>query len=177
MNHSTEKKSTLGDASPWDRGDAIVLQPDEGKSYWQPQPANGYMTMKVTPENCRSNFTSMGVQVIAAGGYVREHWHDTHEEILFCFEGQGTFLIDGVAHKAVPGTTAYVGRWVRHKIVNEGPGDFKMTWTYLPPGLHNFGAAIGRPRKAGEPAPAPFGRPANTLEVEKAAGFGPKIGE
>lgn len=27
---------------PSDKGDAIVLQPDEGESYWQPKPANGY---------------------------------------------------------------------------------------------------------------------------------------
>ena len=159
------------------KGDAIVLQPDEGESYWQPKPASGYMTLKITPKNCSSNFTSMGVQVIAPGGYIREHWHSKHEEILFCFEGEGTIHVDGVPHKAVPGTTVYVGRWVKHKIVNDGAGEFKMTWTYLPPGLHEFAEAIGLPRRAGEPAPAPFARPENTLAVEKASGFGPKIGD
>jgi len=163
--------------APWDKGDAIVLQPDAGESYWQPQPANGHIEVKVSPRNCRSNFASMGVQVIAPGGYVREHWHSEHEEILFCFEGRGTFVVDGVAHPAVPGTTVFVGRWVKHKIVNDGPGDFKMTWTYLPPGLHAFAAGIGRPRRAGEPAPAPFARPADSLELERATGFGPKIGD
>jgi quercetin dioxygenase-like cupin family protein len=162
---------------PSHKGDAIVLQPDEGDSYWQPQPANGYVTVKIGPSNCASNFTSMGIQVIAPGGYVREHWHSSHEEILFCFEGQGTIVVDGVPHRAVPGTTVFVGRWVPHKIINEGPGEFKMTWTYLPPGLQQFFEAIGRPRKAGEAAPAPFGRPENTLSAEKAAGFGPKIGD
>ena len=163
--------------APRDKGDGFVLQPDEGESYWQPKPANGYMTIKVSPKNCSSNFSSMGVQVIAPGGYVREHWHSKHEEILFCFEGEGIFVVDGVEHKAVPGTTVFAGRWVKHKIINTGPGDFKMTWTYLPPGLHEFAEAIGRPRTAGEPAPEPFGRPENTLAVEKATGFGPKIGD
>jgi hypothetical protein len=37
----------------------------------------------------------------------------------------------------------------------------KMTWTYLPPGLDDFFAAIGRPRRPGEPAPEPFERPAD----------------
>jgi quercetin dioxygenase-like cupin family protein len=175
MNKPAEKPGPVL-AEPWDKGDALVLQPDEGESYWQPTPANGYSTVKVSPRNCRSNHTSFGVQVIAPGGYVREHWHDAHDEILFCFEGTGTFLIDGVAHKAVPGTTVFAGRWVKHKIINDGPGEFKMTWTYLPPGLHNFFAAIGKPRNAGDPAPEPFARPENTLAVEKASGFGPKIG-
>ena len=66
---------------------------------------------------------------------------------------------------------------MKHKIVNDGPGEFKMTWTYLPPGLHDFFEAIGRPRTAGESAPQPFARPGNTLAVERASGFGPKIGE
>jgi uncharacterized cupin superfamily protein len=74
---------------------ALVLQPDVGESWWQPQPA---------------------------GGYVREHWHSRQEEILFCFEGEGLFIVDGVEHRAVPGTT-------------------------------------------------------DTLAVEKAVGFGPKLGE
>ena len=177
MNKPVDPPSTETLATPWDHGDAIVLQPDEGESYWQPVPASGYMTVKVSPANCQSNFTSMGVQVIAPGGYVREHWHSKHEEILFCFEGVGRFVVDGVEYKAVPGTTAYVGRWVKHKIINDGPGEFKMTWTYLPPGLQDFAAAIGRPRTPGEPPPAPFARPANVLDIERAAGLGPKIGE
>jgi quercetin dioxygenase-like cupin family protein len=49
----------------------------------------------------------MGVQVIAPGGYVREHSHDPNQEILFCFAGKGTILVDGVAHPFVSGTTVY----------------------------------------------------------------------
>lgn len=177
MNRRVDQAGVPSGQEPWDKGDSIVLQPDEGESYWQPMPANGHMTIKVSPKNCRSNFASMGVQVIAPGGYIREHWHSKHEEILFCFEGTGTFVVDGVAHKAVPGTTVFVGRWVKHKIINEGPGEFKMTWTYLPPGLHEFAEAVGRRRHAGAAAPEPFGRPDGTLVAEKSAGFGPKIGE
>ena len=35
----------------------------------------------------------------------------------------------------------------------DGPDELKMTWTYLPPGLDDFFAAIGRPRQSGEPLP------------------------
>jgi Cupin domain len=78
---------------------------------------------------------------------VREHSHTPNREILFCFEGKGTVLVDGVPHPFVPGTTVYAGPGVRHKIINDGPGELKMTWTYLPPGLDEFFAAIGRPRR------------------------------
>lgn len=158
-------------------GNAFILQPDEGKSYWQPAPARGYSTVKVNPENSTSNYVSMGIQVISEGCYVREHWHAKHEEILFCYEGKGEVVIDGVAHPFVPGTTVFVGRWARHRINNVGKGDFKMTWTYLPPGLDSFMESAGVARKPGEPMPEAFARRTDMGAVEKASGFGPKIGE
>lgn len=162
--------------TPADKGSGFVLQPDEGVSYWQPKPANGYAIVKVNPDNCSSNQVTMGVQVVAPGGYVREHWHSRNEEILFCFEGCGSILVDGQSHTLIPGTTAYLGRWVKHKIVNEGSGPLKFTWTFLPPGLDQFFAGIGRPRHAGEPAPEPFDRPQDAPAVEGRTGFGPPLG-
>jgi hypothetical protein len=50
-----------------------------------------------------------------------------------------------------------------------------MTWTYLPPGLDDFFAAIGRPRRPGEPAPEPFERPADVQAIEARTGYGPPI--
>jgi quercetin dioxygenase-like cupin family protein len=162
--------------APAHKGSTIVLQPNEGASYWQPKPANGYATVKVAPDNCASNQVTMGIQSVAPGGYVREHWHARNEEILFCYEGKGTILVDGEAHPFVPGTTAFLGRWVKHKIVNDGPDALKFTWTFLPPGLDRFFAGIGRPRRSGEPTPEPFDRPSDTLAVEGGTGFGPPIG-
>ncbi len=154
-----------------------MLQPEEGRAYWQPKPANGYVIIKVNPENCSSNVVTMGIQVVAPDGcYVREHWHSRNDEILFCFEGRGTIVVDGTPHVFVPGTTAYLGRWVKHKIINDGDQPLKFTWTFLPPGLDEFFASIGRPRVAGEPTPEPFERPAETLAVERRTGFGPPVG-
>lgn len=158
-------------------GNALVLQPDEGPSYWQPMPARGYATVKVNPDNASSNYVSMGIQVISEGCYVREHWHAKHEEILFCYEGNGQVEVAGVTHPFVPGTTVFVGRWARHRIINVGEGDLKMTWTYLPPGLDSFMETAGLPRKSGEPMPEGFARRPDMAAVEKSSGFGPKIGD
>lgn len=168
---------TQTDFEPAHKGTRIVLQAEEGAGWWQPKPANGYAIVKVGPDNCASNQVTMGIQVVATGGYVREHWHSRNEEILFCYEGRGTIVVDGEPHPFVPGTTAFLGRWVKHKIVNNGPGPLKFTWTYLPPGLDQFFAGIGRPRVAGEPAPEPFDRPRDTLAVEGRTGFGPPVGD
>jgi quercetin dioxygenase-like cupin family protein len=45
----------------------------------------------------------MGIQVIAPGGYVREHSHMPNQEILFCLAGRGTIIVDGVPHPIRPG--------------------------------------------------------------------------
>jgi hypothetical protein len=59
--------------------------------------------------------------------------------------------------------------------LNDGPDELKMTWTYLPPGLDDFFAAIGRPRQFGEPAPEPFARPADVHAIEARTGYGAPI--
>ena len=157
------------------RGPGIVLQPEEGQSYWQPIWANGYSIVKLSPKHAGPDNLAMGIQVIAPGGYVREHSHTPNQEILFCFAGKGTIIVDGVPHPFVPGTTVYAAPGVRHKIINDGPDELKMTWTYLPPGLDDFFAAIGRPRQSGEPAPEPFARPADVHAIEARTGYGAPI--
>ena len=96
------------------------------------------MTLKVGPRNCNSNFASFGVQCIAPGGYVREHWHSRQEEILFCFEGAGEIEVEGKSHPFVPGTTVVATPWLKHKIINTGSRELKMTWTMTPPGLETY---------------------------------------
>ena len=67
------------------KGPGIVLQPGEGQSYWQPIWANGYSIVKLSPKHAGPDNLTMGIQVIAPGGYVREHSHTPNQEILFCF--------------------------------------------------------------------------------------------
>ena len=101
--------------------------------------------------------------------------HTPNQEILFCFAGKGTIIVDGVPHPFVPGTTVYAAPGVRHKIINNGPNELKMTWTYLPPVWDDFFAAIGRPREPGDPAPEPFARPADVHAIEARTGYGAPI--
>ncbi|MCH8188469.1 MAG: cupin domain-containing protein [Proteobacteria bacterium] len=155
-----------------DRGAAIVVQPDEGESYWQPVPANGYAEVRVSSRDDPSiNSFSSGIQIIAPGGRIREHQHGANEELLFFFEGRGRAVIDGVEHPIVPGTTVYVGPWRKHTFINDGEGDLKMFWVLAPGGLEDFFQAIGRPRTPGEPAPAPFPRPDDVERIETGTVF------
>ena len=63
-------------------GAVVVRQPDEGESFWQPVPANGYSEVRVSKRDSEKiqGFSS-GVQVIAPGCYVREHQHGSEQGI------------------------------------------------------------------------------------------------
>jgi quercetin dioxygenase-like cupin family protein len=145
---------------------------NEELSYWQPLPANGYVTVKLHPGHTGSAAASMGTQNVAPRGFVREHSHVDQEEIIFVLEGRGTALIEGERHPMVPGACLFLGKGVRHSFINDGDVDLRFTWTIMPgQGLHEYFSSIGRPRIPGEPAPEPFQRPDDDAAILKRTGF------
>ena len=78
------------------KGQHLVFGPEDGKSYWQPEPADGYATIKLSPENCESNAMAAGFQVIDPGGQIRPH---AHARIV---------SIDDSAARALPGVHAVI---------------------------------------------------------------------
>lgn len=145
----------------------MVVQPDEGRSFWQPVPANGYAELHVSNRgDPRIDGFSSGIQVIAPGSHIREHQHGVEQELLFFFEGTGKVLVNGVEHSVQPGTTVYAGPGNAHKIVNDTESDLKMMWVLMPGGLEDFFQAIGREREPGQTAPKPFPRPDDVAEIE-----------
>lgn len=153
------------------RGRAVVVQPEDGPSYWQPVPANGHADPKLTPDTTAFPMLSMGYQTIAPGGCVREHSHGDQIELQICFRGRGHVLVDGRRHPLVPGTACFLGYEVRHEIVNDGPEELVMMWVITPHGLEDFFKAIGRPRTPGDAAPAPFARPSDVVAIERSLGM------
>jgi quercetin dioxygenase-like cupin family protein len=153
------------------KGRAVVMQPDEGPSFWQPLPANGHADPKLFPGNTGFSGLAMGYQTIAPGRRVREHSHGDQIELQICFRGRGRVMVDGASHALVPGTACFLGYDVKHEILNEGSEDLVMLWVIAPPGLEGFFEAIGRPRARGEAAPAPFARPSDVVAIERALGM------
>ena len=66
-----------------------VIGPDEGESHWQPQPSEGYVTMKLTTETMPYDSFTSGIQVLPPGCHVREHGHQQNHELIFIYEGTG----------------------------------------------------------------------------------------
>jgi quercetin dioxygenase-like cupin family protein len=153
--------------------DARVIHPEEARSFWQPVPANGFVRCILDETVVRADTPfAMGTQTVDPGCHVREHDHPAQEEIIHFIAGTGMIRLDGAEHPARPGTTVFIGKGRRHAFINTGEGPMTFIWVLIPGGLERFFAAIGRPRQEGEPAPAPFPRPANVAEIERNTVFG-----
>jgi quercetin dioxygenase-like cupin family protein len=157
------------------RGRAVVMQPGQGPSYWQPVPANGHADPALFPANTGFKGLSMGFQTVAPRGRVREHSHGDQVELQICFRGQGRVMVDGAAHPLVPGTACFLGYDVKHEIINDSDDELVMLWVISPPGLEDFFRAIGRERAAGESSPAPFARPDDVVAIERKLGMNDTI--
>ncbi len=144
----------------------VAVQPGQSRSHWQPMPANGYTTVMLAGDQTVSGNVAMGTQTVAVGGFVREHAHPAQEELIYVLSGSGVALVQDVEHPMVPGALFYLGPNARHKFTNTGAEPLTFAWTMLPAGLEKFFAAIGQTRHEGEPAPAPFPRPADVTAVE-----------
>lgn len=149
---------------------AIVMQPDEGPSFWQPLPANGHADPKLTPAVTGFEEFSMGYQTIPPGSRVRRHRHRDQVELQICFNGQGTAVIGDRAYPLVPGTACFLGAEVDHEIDNGGADNLVMLWIVSPPGLEQFFEVIGRPRRRDEQPPTPFDRAADVASIERSLG-------
>lgn len=147
---------------------ARVLLPDDGDSYWQPEPAGQYATVKLSPLRSASNHFSMGTQHVRPGGTLPAHAHERNEELKFIARGHGYAMVDGVRHPVEPGTILYTGRWVTHEFHNDSDDDLVVVWTFLPPGLEFLLAGIGRARTPGEERPDGVDYPAHMRDLMRA---------
>lgn len=151
-----------------------VVGPQDGQSFWQPVPANGFVRniLNQAITGSRADF-SMGTQTVAPGCFIREHTHEREEEVIFVLSGRGSARIDGVEHPIETGSAVFIDRGRKHHFLN-GSATEPMTflWLLMPGGLDLFFAEIGRQRAPSEPAPEPFPRPANIAEIEARTVFG-----
>lgn len=160
----TESTSTQV-AAP--KGTLKYITRETETSYWQPKPANGYVTVAVSPQYFpMTRDFAVGTQTLPPGGRVREHAHSANEEVLHFVSGSGSAVVDGKPYKLEPGVTLFLGEHNSHTFINEGDVDLQWVWFMTPSGLETFFRDIGRPRQHGEPAPEPFERPANIEQIE-----------
>ena len=158
---------------------SVVLQPDEGPSWWQPRPAGGHAQVKVSPGTTGHEGFSMGFQTIAPGGRIRAHSHGEQVEVQVCFRGRGHVVVDGETFPFVTGTTCFLGTDAVHEIVNDDPAEDPglVVGDRAPTAWRTSSPPSAGPRAPGEPPPEPFDRPADVLKTERRHGLHAKPGQ
>jgi mannose-6-phosphate isomerase-like protein (cupin superfamily) len=147
------------------KGYALVLEPEQGESFWQPLPSTGYVTNKLTPYCTPFDDFSAGLQVLEPGRHIRRHAHERSHEVLFCYAGEGWAEIDDRRCDVRPETMILVGRGVWHTVHNTSAAQMRLLWMMMPAGLEDWFRAIGRPRQPGETMPEPFDRPTDIDDI------------
>ena len=145
--------------SAWDKGAAGLLGPDEGLSFWQPQPTGGWATLKFTPRTLRQNANACITQMVPPGGVIPRHAHAAADTVIYVTGGRCTATIDTTVHRLETDATVAVGRCVPFEIVNDGDEALHLFIWMTPPGPEDLLSWWGVPRKLGDAAPPPFERP------------------
>ena len=152
---------------------AVIVGPDEGRSLWQPSPAQGYVTVKLSASNTDYGGYSAGTQLLPPGCHVREHGHLINHELIFVYEGQGTVTVNDLTTEIQAGSTVLFEPGSYHRIDNTGSTDLKLFRVYSPPGLEHWFNAIGRERLPHDAMPPPFERTADSTPAFERMGFLP----
>jgi quercetin dioxygenase-like cupin family protein len=115
---------------------AKVVGPEEGESYWQPVPANGFIRNIFSQASIGSRSdVSVGTQTVPPGCFIREHTHAKNEEIIYVIEGRGVARIDGVEQALEKGSAVFVGMNRKHHFLNPHAEPMTFVWVMSPGGL------------------------------------------
>ncbi|MGG5817911.1 cupin domain-containing protein [Falsiroseomonas sp. HW251] len=154
------------------RATMLIVKPGEGDQHWQPQPANGWIEVLTSPHRAGAPAgVAAGLQELPPLGKIREHAHPAQTELFWVVQGRGLGRLDGVVRRIEAGTFMAAPPHVRHGFINDGEEPFRFLWVLVPAGLEDFFIGIGRPKRAGEPDPTPYPRPAAAGAIELATVF------
>jgi mannose-6-phosphate isomerase-like protein (cupin superfamily) len=86
-----------------------------------------------SPRNSSVRNQSVAEATIPPGGYVREHYHRTTEELYYVLSGTGRMRIDGETREVTAGDLVVILPGKRHRIDNLGNDPLVLIVTCSPP--------------------------------------------
>ncbi|MFZ2314558.1 MAG: cupin domain-containing protein [Gammaproteobacteria bacterium] len=136
---------------------SIIVNAEDGQSFWQPGVQGNCITIKVSPWNIPTTGHTVFLHELPQGGEVPEHSHETNEEIFICLDGEGTMTIDGKEIPFKKHDVAYLAPLSSHHIKAISKTPLKFMVIITPTGLEERLKLMGIPKKdLNEAAPASF---------------------
>lgn len=139
-------------------GPVTYVAPDGGPSFWQADPSDGYVTVKLSVDNLPTNKFAVLTQSLEPGAYVRQHGHARTDEIIIVTSGEGLAKVEGQEYPLMPGSVVFLGRNLIHGFHNVGKGDLNLMGFFNPPGIEGALSETGVPRRPGETRPKGIAR-------------------
>ena len=97
----------------------------------------------LTQKTLKNNFfrqvleTGENMQVVIMslqpGEEIGSEIHDNNEQVLYCIDGAGQVIINGIKHSYQKGDLVLVKKGQEHNFVNSGREDMKIITIYSPP--------------------------------------------
>lgn len=134
----------------------LILQADEGESFWQPKNADGFITIKTSPWNAKDSRQTVFFQEMPAGGFVGLHSHEEDQEVFIFVGGKGSILADGIEHEVAAGDVVFIGKNIEHSVRASRGVTLRFYVVVSPTGLENRLKEMGKRRTPGETAPESF---------------------
>ena len=151
------------------RGHAVVVQPEDGPSYWQPVLARGLSRPKLFPALDALRRTGHGLPDRRPRGRIREHSHGEQVDSQICFAARAGWWSMAPAIRSSWSTACFLARTsgTRSSTRRRGPGH---DLDRRAPGLERFSSHRPAPA-AGVAPPAPFERSSDVVAIERALGL------
>ncbi|MBD2463495.1 cupin domain-containing protein [Oscillatoria sp. FACHB-1407] len=146
----------------------LVVQPDQGKSYWV---LGDLYTFKTVSQDTNGMYSLMEMVVYPQTGSPL-HIHSREDESFLVQSGEIQFQIEEQTLTATSGTFIYSPRGQRHRFANISDQPAKVLCWMTPAGLEQFFMEIGTP--ADDPtAPPP---PVTEADIQKTIALAPQYG-
>ena len=117
----SQTSSATTDQADRVRGRAVVVQPENGPSYWQPVPANGHADPKLYPACTGFTGHAMGSRPSLPATACGSTRTVTRSSCRSAFAATDVSWSTASSHPLVPGTSCFLGFDVKHELINESP--------------------------------------------------------
>jgi putative monooxygenase len=98
------------------------------------------------PQNSQARNLAFGLAEFPGGTVAAPHTHQTEEEIIYIFSGQGTISSAGKEVRLEPGVAVFIPPGLVHQIRVEGSEPLKLATLFSPPVVPGAYDPGGNPR-------------------------------
>lgn len=113
----------------------IIARSSQAKSYMTPLPHRRELKVLLSPSLQKEvEGLAVGMTILPPGESSSFHSHDVEFETWIIASGEGEVVVGDEREPVGPETVVFLGKNIKHQIINTGKIPLRMFWIYTPPG-------------------------------------------